>query len=406
MRITDLRADALSCPIDPPQQRDFAGGTRTIRKRDVVLVRLETADGLVGVAPGGASSSAMKEYFNEITQDTIVDVLRDVVAPALIGTEVSDPTDGHRLVAEQNLPEALEWEARSVVDIALHDLFGKVHGTPVYDLLPGSASPSLTLPMYASAGMYMKPEMYAREARQVADDGFFGYKYRPGIGPRGDRETIELIREEVGHDIEVMVDAHTWWKAGDGVYDPGTVRELVVQYTDHDVYWVEEPVPPTEYGAYRSLHEATGAPLAGGESETTPEGLVGLAETGAVEFLQGDVRHHGGFTGCWDAVAHCTDSPVTFVPHVFGTHLGLVANAHLTAAAPESQLLEYPVFESDRYPGMYPFPLAEEILETDLTIESGELTLPDGDGLGVEVNEAVVDEYPHIEGPWTEFDYN
>jgi L-alanine-DL-glutamate epimerase-like enolase superfamily enzyme len=82
-----------------------------------------------------------------------------------------------------------------------------------------------------------------------------------------------------------------------------------------------------------------------------------------------------------------------------------VANAHLTAAAPESELLEYPVFGDDTA-GMYPFPLAEEILLEPLDIEDGVLTVPDGPGLGVEVDTDVLERYPHIDGPWTEFHYD
>jgi L-alanine-DL-glutamate epimerase-like enolase superfamily enzyme len=123
-----------------------------------------------------------------------------------------------------------------------------------------------------------------------------------------------------------------------------------------------------------------------------------------VRFLQGDVRHHRGFTGCWKAVEFCVGRDVTFVPHQFGTQLGLVANAHLTAAAPGAELLECPVFGTDTA-GMYPFRLAEEILEDDLAIADGHLTVPDGPGLGVEIDTDVLDRYPHVEGPWTEFHY-
>jgi L-alanine-DL-glutamate epimerase-like enolase superfamily enzyme len=128
---------------------------------------------------------------------------------------------------------------------------------------------------------------------------------------------------------------------------------------------------------------------------------------GAVSFLQGDVRHHWGYTGCWEAVAYCADPDrdVQFVPHHFGTHLGLVANAHLTAAAPGAALLEYPVFGDD-VAAMYPFPLAAELLATDLDLSDGRLRLPDGPGLGVEVDVDVVDRYPYVEGPWTEFRYD
>jgi L-alanine-DL-glutamate epimerase-like enolase superfamily enzyme len=256
----------------------------------------------------------------------------------------------------------------------------------------------------------MEPEGYAKQAAVLDDLGFMGYKYRPGIGPAGDRETVTAIDEAV-YEIEIMIDAHTWWKLTE-TYDRETVTDVIRHAGDHDVYWVEEPVEPDDYAGYVELTENTDVRLAGGESEESVQGLIDLAETDAVSFLQGDVRHHDGFTGCWTAIQHCAGRPdVQFVPHNFGTWLGLIANAHLIAAAPECDLVEYPVFEDDPAldheidPGMYPFPLAFDLLSDGIDLDDGVLTVPDGPGLGVDVNMDVVNDYPHIEGPWTEFHY-
>ena len=252
-------------------------------------------------------------------------------------------------------------------------------------------------------------EGYVEQAEVIEHLGFFGYKYRPGIGPEDDRRTVELLTDALG-ECAVMLDVHTWWKLGER-YGRGRVRDLVAHAGERGAYWVEEPVEPDDHEGYVEL-TATGTPLAGGESEETPEGLVELGETGAVEFLQGDVRHHEGFTGCREAVEFCRGRPVEFVPHNFGTWIGLAANAHLVAAAPGSTLVEYPVFEADPVldgdpdPGMYPFDLAFDLTEGRPAIEDGVLSVPDDPGLGIEVNLDVVEEYPFVDGPWTEFHYD
>ncbi|MFB6074209.1 MAG: mandelate racemase/muconate lactonizing enzyme family protein [Haloarculaceae archaeon] len=411
MEIRRVAGHAMSSPIDPPQERSFHGGTRRLLKRDVVLVVVETADGLRGFAPAGASSSAMREYFEGDSQGTFADVVNGPVAAALEGATVDRPGEAHDLLRGTDLPERVLTEAVSAVDVALYDLLGKERGAPVYELLAEEygTDPTTDLPLYASAGMYMDPEGYVEQARAIEDLGFFGYKYRPGIGPEGDRRTVELLADELGA-CELMLDVHTWWKLREG-YDRAVVRDLVEHADRHGAYWVEEPVAPDDREGYVDLAR-TGAPLAGGESETTPTGLVELGETGAVEFLQGDVRHHEGYTGCRAAVEFCEGRDVTFVPHNFGTWLGLIANAHLVAAAPEVELLEYPVFEGDPAldadpdPGMYPFDLAFDLLAGEPAVEDGRLSVPDGPGLGVEVDLGVVDEYPFREGPWTEFHYD
>ena len=413
MRITNVSGYALSSPIDPPQDRRFHGGVRRLSKRDVVLVVVETADGARGVATAGASSSAMREYFEGDSQGTFADVVDGTVADALEGETVEAITDAHDTLRATDLPERLLLEAISAVDVALYDLRGREVGAPIYELLAEEygTEPTREMPLYASAGLYMEPEGYAEQARTLRELGFYGYKYRPGIGPADDRRTIELLAE-AAEGMEVMLDVHTWWKIRDG-YDRETVRELVSVAADHDCYWVEEPVAPDDHAGYVDL-AGTGAPLAGGESEPTPEGLVDLGETGAVAYLQGDVRHHCGYTGCRRAVEFCEGRDVEFVPHNFGTWVGLLANAHLVAAAPDVSLLEYPVFEDDPLldaggdpdPGMYPFPLAFDILDGEPSVEDGRLSVPDGPGLGIDVDLDVVEKYPFDDGPWTEFRYD
>jgi len=412
MEITDVHGYALSSPIDPPQDRPFHGGVRRLHKRDVVLAVVETARGYRGVATAGASSSAMTEYFEGESQGTFADVLDGPVADALEGETVREVTDAHDLIRAGDVPPGDVTEAVSAVDVALYDIRGKAAGVPVYELLAEEygTEPTTELPLYASAGMYMEPEGYVEQAEVVEDLGFFGYKYRPGVGADADRRTVDLLADALT-DCEVMLDAHTWWKLGDH-YGRETVEDLVTHAGERGAYWVEEPVEPDDHEGYVDL-ATTGTPLAGGESEETPDGLVELGETGAVSFLQGDVRHHEGFTGCREAVTFCAGrDDVEFVPHNFGTWVGLAANAHLVAAAPDATLVEYPVFEDDPVldgepdPGMYPFDLAFDLVEGEPAIEDGVLSVSDAPGLGIEVNLDVVEEYPFIEGPWTEFHYN
>lgn len=412
MRITSVEAHALSSPIEPIQSRRFAGGVRRLLKRDVVLVVVETADGRQGFAPAGASSSSMREYFQGDTQAGFAEVMCNEVADAVVGLKLEGSKDVGHVMQDANLPDRIVTEATSALDIAYYDLLGKEHEVPIAELLAEATDevPQQSIPLYASAGMYMAPEGYAAQAKAIESLGFVGYKYRPGIGPADDKATVDAIAAELDS-MEFMLDAHTWWKLDDNIYS----REVVDSIADHALqggaYWIEEPVSPTDYEGYRRLG-AAGIPLAGGESEADSDGLISLAETGAISFLQGDVRHHGGFTGCLSVIQAVSGTKIEFVPHNFGTWLGLVANAHLVAAAPEVGLLEYPVFEGDPVlntgstEGMYPFPLAFDILKHPLEITDGRLKLPSGPGLGVDVDLSVIDEYPQSEGSWTEFIYD
>lgn len=411
MDIANVHGHALSSPIEPIQDRSFHGGYRRLLKRDIVLVIVETPNGTRGIATAGASSSAMREYFEGDSQGTLADVFESTVADAIEEESLDEPAAVHDALADTDLPPKVLSEVISAIDVALWDLRGKETGMPICELLAEEygTNPTIEQPLYASAGMYMEPEGYVEQAEVLEDLGFFGYKYRPGIGPDGDRRTVELLADALD-EMEFMLDAHTWWKLRDQ-YGDDVIGKLVEYAADRGAFWIEEPVAPDDYDGYVRLSK-TDAPLAGGESEQFPTGLVDLGRTGAVDFLQGDVRHHEGYTGCKPAVEFCRGNEVEFVPHNFGTWIGLIANAHLVAAAPDVSLVEYPVFENDPVldgspdPGMYPFDLAFEIIEGEPMIDDGRLTVPTGPGLGVDVNLDVIDEFPFVDGPWTEFHYD
>lgn len=397
MTISDVSAYGLSSPINPPRTYHFNGNTRKIRKRDVVLVAVETSDGEIGWGPCGTSTFSKWEEFNEATHDDIANVINEIVAPTLAGKSIERIDDVHDTIDSTNLPTYLRWQAKSVIDIAIHDILGKRHGEPVYKLLDYDVEPTESLALYPSSGLYLSPEEYAEEAVSLVEQGYDMYKYRAGLGADLDRRAIDHLRTTLGDEVDIIVDAHAWWSRDDATYSRAEIRSLVEYMGERDVYWVEEPFPSNDYKSYRWLSEETGVPLAAGENEESPGSLVNLAELGFLSFLQGDVKQHGGFTGARQAVEFCQGQTVTYAPHNYGTQLGVVANAHLAAAAPECSFVEYPIYEDDDNIGMYPFPLASDIISTELAIENGQITVPSNPGLGVDVDRTVIEEYPFIE---------
>ena len=129
------------------------------------------------------------------------------------------------------------------VEIALYDLVGKARGVPVSELLGGRVRDRIRL--YGSAGMYMPPEAYAAEAAAVAALGFRAYKMRPALGPEQDLEAVRLMREAVGPDFDLMVDAHTWWRMGDRSYSLATVEQLARDMAEYDIAGWRNPCRPT-----------------------------------------------------------------------------------------------------------------------------------------------------------------
>ena len=395
MRIQRVDAFLLSYPLPEPIHLNYFGGSRVILKRDAMLIRVETDNGVIGFAPGQASESAHACILQKI-------------APFLKGRTLADP-DALRvqfLSAASNDPAFLKVYA--TVEIALYDALGKSRGLPVSELLGGRVRDKIRL--YGSGGMYMPPEGYAREIRAVADQGFKAYKMRPGMGPDADLETIRQMREAAGPDMDIMVDAHTWWRMGNRSYDMETIARLAEQMAEYDIYWLEEPVMPDDHDKLRQLKEWDIVPIASGEHESGDEGYMDLISRQCVDFVQMDIVCQGGYAAAKRLFPEIQKNQQRFAFHSWGTELEVIAAAHVGICWPESvvEWLEYPCHRYERdgsivRDGMYPFDLAADILKTRPVIEDGEMTVPSGPGLGVEVDESVITRYPWIPGPWSRF---
>jgi len=390
VKITSVRSFLLSYPLPEPLKLEFHGGERTIVKRDAMLIRVETDKGLIGYAPGPGSEIAHR-------------AIESTIAPFLEGHLLADPDALRIKFFDQPGCGAETRKTYCAVEVALYDLASQAQGVPMSELLGGRVRDRIRL--YGSAGMYMDPIRYAEEAAGVAELGFQAYKMRPGRGPEQDLEAVRLMRKAVGPDFELMIDAHTWWRMGDKSYTADTVEQMARDLAGYDAAWLEEPLPPDDHEAYQQLKEKDILPIASGEHEPSEDRYLDLILSNAVDYVQMDVCCQGGFTMGRRIFSEIAREGLKFAFHSWGTGLEVMAAAHLGICWPETvvEWLEYPVYSSFGVQSMYPFPLASEILKEPLPIERGELTVPRGPGLGVAVNESVIERYPWIPGPWSFF---
>ena len=390
MRISRVQAFLLSYVFPEPVQLTYHGGRRTIVKRDAMLIRVEAGNGLAGYAPGQGSEKAHA-------------AIESVIAPFLRGRALADP-DALRIHFERGPgrdPQLMK--IYGAVEIALYDLLGKEKGGPVSELLGGRVRDRIRL--YGSAGMYMAPERYAEEAAAIAALGFSAYKMRPGMGPGQDIEAVQQMRQAVGPDFDLMVDAHTWWRMGDRSYPWSAVKETAEELANCRIAWLEEPLPPEDHEAYRRLKALDCVPLASGEHEPDELRYLDLIQTDCVDYVQTDVVCQGGYPAARRLFSEIAREGLRFAFHSWGTALEVIAAAQIGICWPETvvEWLEYPCYSTASQAGMYPFPLAAEILKNPLDIDHGVLTVPQGPGLGVEVDENVIERYPWVPGPWSYF---
>jgi len=384
MKITNVEGFLMSYPMPEKIELPFWGGVRTILKRDAMLIKVSTDSGLTGYAPGPAFALAQEQIATQIKS-------------FLIG---KNPLQWKQFKFSGD-PSAVK--TYHAVEVALLDLTGKYEGCSISELMGGRVRSNIKL--YGSAGMYMSPEKYAEEASAVREMGFSAYKMRPGAGPEGDLRTLEYMRRATGKDMALMVDAHTWWRMGAKNYNTETVMELARSMRSFNPYWLEEPFPPEDHHAYKKLKAEGYVTVATGEHEQELQGFEDLVNQQAADVLQMDVCCQGGFNLGLKVFDLAASHKLKFAFHSWGTMLEVLAAAQLGVCRDESvvEWLEYPCYASAKKQGMYPFPLASEILKDELDIEKGYLNIPSGHGLGMEVNEKVISKYPFIPGPWSFF---
>lgn len=390
MKISRIEAHLMSYPLPDAPLLRYYGGERRIVKRDAMLIRVTADNGLTGWAPGQATEENRDVILNE-------------VAPFLTGATLADADALRvRFQAHPNVSAAAR-KAYSQVEIALYDLLGQDEGLPVSELLGGRVRDDIRL--YGSAGMYQPPEDYAAEAVAIRDLGFMAYKMRPALGPEEDARTVEMMRAAAGPALDLMVDAHTWWRMGDRSYSLETVENLAREFARHEVAWLEEPVLPDDHSALRRLRTLGAVPIASGEHEPDEAGFLDLIEGECVDIVQQDILCQGGYATARRLFGALSRRGQRFAFHSWGTDLEVMAAAQLGVCWPEDvvEWLEYPVYTTAETKSMYPWPLAREILTEPLDIKQGSLLVPRKAGLGVQVDERVIERYPWQPGPWSYF---
>jgi len=183
------------------------------------------------------------------------------------------------------------------------------------------------------------------------------------------------------------------------------VRRVAREMAEYEIAWLEEPLPPHQHELYQELRAEELLPIASGEHEPDEEGYSDLISNGCADYVQMDVVCQGGYSLGRRLLPVVAAAELKFAFHSWGTALEVIAAAQFGICWPEqvAEWLEYPCYSGHGRKFMYEFPLAEAILTEPLQIDQGDLIVPRGPGLGVTVDERVIQQYPWIPGPWSSF---
>ncbi len=277
--------------------------------------------------------------------------------------------------------------AISGIDIALWDLKGRHYGAPVHLLLGGANRTAVDA--YAT-GTYRRGtgdplDYIVEEVKGYAREGFKAVKLKIGFGVAEDVRLIKAVRNALGPDVGLMLDANHGYDALEAIALGRAVADL-------DIGWFEEPVVPDDLDSYVEVRKGQPIPVAGGECEFTRWGFREVFNRRAIDIVQPDTCAAGGLSECKKIADMAAAFGVRYVPHVWGTGIGLAASLHLLAALPHVPprlTPREPMLEFDR--SEHPF--RQSIMTRPIEHENGRVSIPTGPGLGIEIDRATLDRY-------------
>jgi D-galactarolactone cycloisomerase len=379
MKIADLKVHVLKCPLAEP----FAFSQGWVRQRCATLLEVVTDEGIVGWGEAFAQGLEPPEIAAAVIEHALKPL---VVGCSPLDTEVL----WHRMyhMTRDYGRKGSVVAGISAVDIALWDIVGKVHGQPVHQLL-GGAFRSRVQP-YAT-GFYRisgqgEATRLAEEALTHFDAGFSLMKVKLGYGVEDDIACMHAIGKAIqGKPVRLMVDTNH-------AYGRGEALRLGRALAEFDLRWYEEPVAPEDLQGYVEVRQKLTMPIAGGENEHTLFGFRDLFAAGCVDVAQPDIGSCGGITAARHIVALAQAHGVQVNPHVWGSAIAQAASLQLVAAVPvahHSLFAQEPVLEYDR--SSHPF--RQQLITQPIRHVDGWVRIPQGPGLGVDVDRAVLEKY-------------
>jgi galactonate dehydratase len=356
-----LLADALPAQQNPAVQvQDRASSLRITRMRafwanPVVYLRIETNHGIVGWGEiKGVDPRVAKPLAESLFE------LLEGENPTRIEYLWQKLYRAHRDI--RGGPFMVHTLAG--IDIALWDIAGKLWGVPIYRLLGGPCRDRLRV-------------YHTKQARKVPPPGVFEHSSGPADIQRI-VEAIEAARKDVGPEGAVMFDAHS-------ALPPATLIQLAGALKPYDVLFIEEPAVPGNIEVFKRLKEAVHIPLAAGERDRTIWEVLPYLHERCIDILQPDCCHTGGITQMKKIATLAEAYHVPLAPHCTATFVGIAASLHATAAVPLFLIHEF-------YPdnsGFVPKGITRMAWELD---KEGYIGLPPGPGLGVEIDEKLLEE--------------
>jgi len=322
VKINSIKSHVLRYELD----KELGYSQQYYKHRTAHLVEVQTDEGIIGWGEcfGPGNIALANKY-----------IVEKVIQPLIIGEDpINKEYIWHKVynLLRDSGQKGMPIQALSGIDIALWDILAKKAKLPLYQLLGGKTNNKI--PVYGYGMMLQKKsveelcELFKKEANQIKEKNFKAMKMKVGLGPKDDLKLVSAVREAIGDNFKLMVDANHAYNKNDALYVGRGLDEM-------DIYWFEEPVAPEDYDSYKELKEKLKTNIAGGEAEFTKYGWNQLIKNNCIDIAQPEVCGLGGITEYLKISALAQANFIPIVNHVWGSALSVAVNLHLLTSLPD-----------------------------------------------------------------------
>ena len=364
VKITAVRATCLAVPFRRPES--WAEGKR--RGVNNILVEIETDQGVVGLGEATCGSGGSPEPVRAVIE---------AFAPHLLG---GDPRLIHRHVgrfgseARWRLWRDFSNTALAAIESALWDILGKSLALPVHQLLGGRIRDRVPVFGYV---MHDTPDAMAMAAEAMVRQGFRTIYVKVGLTAEQDEQAVRAVREGIGPAARLRIDANEAW-------DQGEALRRITRLSRHGLDLVEQPVPRDDIAGLAALRRKLPVPVAANQSCWAVEDVLAVIRQDAADVMVAGLHWLGGIDQMRRAAALCDSASIPFCRHSSG-ELGVATAAGLHALAVMPLLDD----GNQSYFSHWPHDI---LAGAPMALVDGCHVVPDGPGLGVELDRAAVDE--------------
>lgn len=360
-----LRAHLLRWPVRTPVRTSFG----VMHDRPMLLLEVRDADGAVGWGEAWCNFPAVGAEHRARLVESVFAPMLDDAARADAAQTFERLTRATAVLAIQSGEPGPIAQCIAGIDMALWDLAARRAAQPLWRFL-GGTDPEVKV--YASG---LNPDGPERLAAQRQAEGYTAFKLKVGFGADRDLANLRAMRSALGEGAAMMVDANQAWSLEEAL-------RMAPRLGDFDLQWLEEPLRADSlHGAWSALAAASPVPLAAGENIAGDAAFDAAMAARVFAVIQPDIAKWGGLTRGLPLARRILGSGARFCPHYLGGGVGLLASAHLLAAAGGGGMLEIDSNEN---------PLRSEACGALAQVQAGTARLTEAPGLGIEPDVAAL----------------